>query len=236
MKFIDDGSKKLHWWNRNYFFAGTLLVVLINILVQAYASDWEWFYELAEKSQSMTAWHKVLSFENLFLHFASAFMHLNWQHALLNMLCFLICGGWLERRKGTFPLLGLVFVMAWMTDTFAGANSLTTRTFGYSCANYGFYAYAILDYIFLLLRKEERTLPNVISGAVLIGLIYFAACFSGGTSDISFKWFPYDFMHNMGHYSGFFAGALLGATVQIAKLIARKEACKEADKHETDGD
>lgn len=219
MKIIDDNSKKVRWWNRNYFFAGTILVVLINILIHAIDPDHKWFHDWRVYSY----WGSELSFDNLNKQFISAFLHSNWQHALLNMLCFLICGAWVERRKGTFELLGLVFVMAWVAGAFIGANDLSTGSVGYSGVNYAFYAYAIIDYCFLLLRKETRTKLNVISGAVLIALIYFAACFDGGTETVSFRWYPYDFMHNMGHYSAFFGGVILSITLQLAKLIAVME-------------
>lgn len=217
MKFINDDTKKLYWWNRNYFFAGTLLVVLINILIQVITPKHLWFYKWVPHS-----WTSVLSFFNLFQHFVSAFLHSNWQHVLLNMLCFLICGAWLERRKGTLQILGLVFVMAWVAEAFVGANDLSLASVGFSGVNYALYAYAIIDYCFLF-RKPTRTKINVISGGILMALIYLAACFSGGTSEFAFCWYPYDFMHNMGHYSSFLAGAILGLTVQLVKIMAVKE-------------
>ena len=218
MKYIDDDTKKIYWWNRNYFFAGTVLVVLINILIHAIGWDEMKFYRWRGGD-----WTSELSFTTLVKLFVSAFLHFNWQHVLLNMLCFLICGAWIERRKGTLELLGLVFVMACVGGAFVGANHLSANSVGYSGVNYAFYAYAIIDYCVLMMRRETRTKINVISGAVLMGLIYFAACFAGGTETVTFRWYPYDFMHNMGHYSAFLAGAILGITVQLVKLITLKE-------------
>ena len=201
------------------FLCGTLLVVFINILIHAITPDLIWFREWSSSGY----WDSELSFNNLNKQFVSAFLHFNWQHVLLNMLCFLICGAWIERRKGTFRLLGLVFVMAWVAETFIGANHLSTGSVGYSGVNYAFYAYAIIDYCFLLSRKETRTKLNVVSGGILMALIYFAACFDGGTETVSFRWYPYDFMHNMGHYSAFLGGAIVGLALQIAKLTAVRE-------------
>ena len=217
MKFIDDETKKIRWWNRNYFFAGTVLVVIINILIYAFMPDQWWFVDWKGG-----VWNSVLSFDTLLKQFVSAFLHANWQHVLLNMLCFLICGAWLERRKGTLPLLGLVFVMAWIAETFVGANDLSAGSVGYSGVNYAFYAYAIIDYCFLF-RKPTRTKINVISGAILMALIYFAACYTDKSNAVTFSWYPYDFMHNMGHYSAFLGGAILGITIQLAKLVAVRE-------------
>ena len=219
MKVIDDESKKLHWWNRNYFFAGTVFVVLLNIIIYAANPRIDWFL----KWRIYSHWTSELSFDHLIKNFVSAFLHGSWQHVLLNMLCFLICGAWLERRKGTLPLLGLVLAMAWIVEEFVGANSLSSGSIGYSGVNFGFYAYAIIDYCFLFIHKSTRTKINIISGAVLIALIYFASCYSGVDGHVTFEWYPDDFMHNMGHYSGFLGGAILAVTIQLVKLIAVKQ-------------
>ena len=214
MKYIDDESKKLYWWNRNYFFAGTIIIVLLNIIIFAFVSE--------SQSRGSGAWNAILEFDNLARVFRNGFFHSNWQHVLLNMLCFLICGAWLERRKGSLALILLVLVMNIVTGAFVGANHQSLSFHGYSGVNFGLYAYAIIDYCFLF-RKPTRTKINVISGAVLMGLIYFASCFAGGTSSVTFRWYPYDFMHNMGHYSSFLAGVILGLTIQLVKLATVRE-------------
>ena len=89
--------------------------------------------------------------------------------------------------------------------------------------NYALYGYIIIDYIFLLFRKEKRGVFNVAAGAVILGLIYFAMCFSGGTSQISFAWYPYDLLHNIGHASGFFVGILFGLYESISDLVRQSE-------------
>ena len=93
---------------------------------------------------------------------------------------------------------------------------------GFSGVNYSLYAYAIIDYIFLF-QKETRTRENVVSGAILMALIYFAACFDGGVSQVSFRFYPYDFLHNVGHYSSFIAGLIIALVVQSVKIFSRFE-------------
>ena len=45
MKFIDDKSNNLSWWNRNYFYVGTFIFVVINILIYAISADpWDNLY------------------------------------------------------------------------------------------------------------------------------------------------------------------------------------------------
>lgn len=219
MKYIDDDKKKLYWWNRNYFFAGTILIVFLNIILFATLGvNWPYYrYPTAGAD-----WHSVLYFDNLIRAFLNSFAHLNRQHVLLNMLCFLICGAWLERRKGTFGLILLVFVISSVTSAYIGANYGRLNFCGFSGVNFGLYAYAIIDYCFLFLNGT-RSKINVISGGVLMALIYFAACFDGGTESVGFRWYPYDLMKNIGHYSSFVGGAILGLTIQLVKLATLRE-------------
>lgn len=218
MKVIDDNTKKLYWWNRNYFFISTILIVITNIVLFGVAgNDWQSFIGKREAN-----WGAILNFDNLIRQCLNSFSHSNWQHVLLNMLCFFIAGIYLERKKGTINLFVLVLIMTFCTSTAVGANDLGIGWHGFSGVNYGLYAYIIVDYCFSF-RKGTRTKFNIISGTIVIALIYFAMCFNGGTSTVSFVWYPYDLMHNMGHYSSFFAGAVLGVTIQMVKIISRKE-------------
>lgn len=218
MKIIDDSTKKLHWWNRNYFFVGTILIVTINIMIFAFAGN-TWVDNIGEAVDRH--WGDIFWFDNLVRAFLDSFIHANWQHVLLNMLCFFIAGIYLERKKGTLNLLLLVLIMAFFTGIACQANSLGFSR-GYSGVNYGIYAYIIVDYLFMF-RKDTRTKFNIISGAVVLGLIYFAMCFNGGVETTSFAWYPYDFMTNMGHYSSFLVGIILGLTINLVKLMSLQE-------------
>ena len=213
MKIIDDSTKKLHWWNRNYFFAVTVAVVLVNVILYGALGDrWE------EQFKPNASWGSTLNFSGLIRAFLNSFSHANWQHVLLNMLCFFICGLYLERKTGSLPFLGLVFVL-----TFFSALSMQGIYWhGFSCANYALYGYIIVDYPFVF-QKRTRTKFNMIAGAVMLALIYFAMCFNGGVSTVSFEWYPYDLMTNRGHYSGFAVGLIIGLLIEICRLIARKE-------------
>ena len=218
MKIFDDNSKKLHWWNRNYFFACTIAVVLVNILLYGLCGDdWQWQFK-----NGSGHWGQVLDF-NIFVRvFMNSYSHSNWQHVLLNMLCLFIYGVYLERKEGTLPLLVLVFMMTIFSAVFVTANYGATSWHGFSGVNYAFYGYVIVDFIFVF-RKRTRTPFNIISGIVILGLIYFAACFCGGTETVEFKWYPYDFMHNMGHYSSFVAGVSLGILLHLCRFKVERE-------------
>lgn len=215
MKFIDDDSKKLYWWNRNYFFAGTLIICLINILLYMNTRSVAWFYN----------WSGSSTFHNVLKGVVSFFVHTTWQHVLLNMLCLLICGAWLERRKGTLEFLGLLCVMLLLIHLVeAAARGSYSYNLGFSPVNFGLYAYAVADYCFLF-RKPTRTKINVISGAILMGLIYFASCFDGGRNSIQFNLYPSDLLNHLIYFS---AGAILGLTIQLTKLAAVREKYTES--------
>ena len=41
MKFFDDKNKNVNKWNRNYFYIGTIIIILINILLfELLGDDW----------------------------------------------------------------------------------------------------------------------------------------------------------------------------------------------------
>ena len=110
MKFIDDSTKNLKWFNRNFFYAGTVVILLINIVAFLVGgNDWA-------PGCVYAGWTDVLSFENIVAAFLSAFEHSNLQHCLLNSLCFLIAGSYVERKIGTVNLLILILSLAFFVS------------------------------------------------------------------------------------------------------------------------
>ncbi len=148
-------------------------------------------------------------------------MHSGSQHCALNMLCFFVAGIYLERKAGSLRLLAMVIAMTAFTAFATTANDLSLTPVGFSGVNYGIYGFIITDYIFMLFQREKRSRFNIISGAVVLALIYFAMCFNGGTSTVSFVPYPYDLTHNIGHASGFVAGLLFGLYEGIVMLIEK---------------
>lgn len=213
--FLNDSPKSVKWYNRNYFFAATFLVVLINYIVFfTYGSPFGGtIYEQPE-------WHSF-SIKNLLIAMSHCYMHSGSQHCALNMLCFFVAGIYLERKTGSLRLLAFVMVMTAFTAFATTANYLSLNVVGFSGVNYGIYGFIITDYIFMLFQREKRSLFNIVSGAVVLALIYFAMCFNGGVSKVSFVPYPYDLTHNIGHASGFVTGLLFGLYEGIVLLIER---------------
>lgn len=211
--WLDDKNKKINKFNRNYYFAVTVFIVLFNIfnymfgtLPDVYDAPWDSF-----------------SWGNLFRALANSYAHFNWQHTLLNMLCFFVAGLYLERKTGSIKFALFIVVLSFFTAFASCTNALKLNWVGFSGVNYGLYGYIITEFVFTVCQNSKRYLFNTVSGAVVVALIYFAMCFNGGTSTVSFVWYPYDLLHNLGHASGFFVGLLFGLYEQICSIIPQTD-------------
>lgn len=206
-RVLNDTRKNTTKRTANYFFVVTIAIILINVIIFATCGR-----DTGDISVRPN-WGRF-SVNNLMQTVLNTFTHFNWQHTLLNMLCFLVAGMYLERKQGSFPFLLFMVLLIFFTGFASAANDISLSWKGFSGANYGLYGYIVIEYIFMLFQKRKRDLVNIVSGAVVLGLIYLAMCFNGGTSTIGFEWFPYDLLHNLGHASGFFAGIVLGCVGQ----------------------
>ena len=213
--FLNDDKKSIKWYSRNYFFAVTFTIVIINFIV---------FFTYGSPPGGVIykqpEWNSF-SITNLLIAMSHCYMHLGSQHCALNMLCFFVAGIYLERKTGSLRLLALVIVMTAFTAFATAANYISLRAIGFSGVNYGIYGFIITDYLFMLFEREKRSMFNIISGAIVLALIYFAMCFNGGTSTVSFVPYPYDLTHNIGHASGFVVGLLVGLYEGIILLIEK---------------
>ena len=220
--WLDEKNKKLTWWNRNYYFVTTVFIVLLNIFMFAFAGR-PW---IAKRPNWGT-----FSVVNLLQALIDSYLHSNWQHVLLNMLCFFIAGLYLERKMGSLKFFLFIIIMSLFTAFASCTNDMSIGAIGFSAVNFGLYGYILLEYPFMFIQKENRYLFNIISGAVILALIYFAMCFCGGTAKVSFKWYPYDLLHNLGHASGFVVGLIFGLYEQLCPLISKN---KSAPKNEAE--
>ena len=211
MKFIDDKNKKLNWYNRNYFYLGSVLFISVCVLIHAF-----WGSSTPEVSAEENVWNWI-NFSNLLQGCLNNVFHADWQHVLLNMLCFAVCGLYIERKTGTFNFILLTLATIIFDAAFTAGNVLRVSWIGASGVQYLLYGYIIIDYIFSFQRaKKNKT--NTILGAVVLAFIYISMCFNGGTTAFGFDFYPVDLLTNAGHFSPMLAGLLIGLIVQISQL------------------
>lgn len=213
--FMNCSRSDKWWFNTNYFFAGTVVIIVMCIILYGVI----WSNGTPRINTHYQYWDSILKFNGILDGFINSFGHLSWQHVLLNMLCFSVCGLYFERKIGTARWMLFVPTLAFFTASATGLNNLSTGGVGFSGVNYGLYAVLAVDYIFSFRKdKQNKNKLNLILGAVIIVLIYLAMCFNGGINSFGFKWYPYDFFTNMAHYSGFLAGLVLALAFNVSKI------------------
>lgn len=215
MKFFDDKSKNLKWWNKNYFYAGTLFIIFINIMLFAVLGEY-WTQNILIDSSALSEEH--FYFLPTIRAFLSAFDHHSWIHVIGNMLCFSLVGLYLERKKGTFALLGYVFLAAYLAGCAKITNRLSLNSAGFSFVNYFFYGMIFIDYI-LSLKNDRKNVANTIIGASIFPFIYFTMC---NYNFYYFKWYPCDLFNNAAHYSGIVMGIVITIFIEIVIFTTRK--------------
>lgn len=216
---LNDDYKNKYRIFKNYFWIGTIAVILVcALLFLIGGNNWN----PIEYDYRSHGWTDGLYFNPLFYGFLNSFGHSNLQHMLLNMLCFLIAGLYLERKTGTLKLLLLIIAFAFLSTGITAANSSGVSSIGYSGVNFALYFYIIIDFIFMLFNDARRNKLNIILGVIMLALIYLAMSFNGGTTGFGFDWYLYDLFHNMGHTGGAFSGIIVGLIVQISKLKTKQ--------------
>ncbi len=216
MKFIDDKSKELKWWNRNYFYFATIFYIAINIM----------FYAIfPQKSYEPSQSGFYYFFDSFIFYFKDAYIHSSWSHVLHNMLCFAIPAFYLERKNGTI-FFGLIILLV---SVFSGICQI-----GQSFIWAFMMGYMLIDYLFSF-KKQKRNKTNIIVGSVVLFLIYFRCCFydtaSGG---ISITWYPYQLINNGAHAAGYLLGLVTSFVIEISQLfIIFQSTKKEIRKQKT---
>ena len=209
MKFIDDKNKTVRWYNRNYFYAGTILLILVNVIL-----FWQlgngWCFKLYDANANWGDF-RFINFLNIAF---TSLSHSSWEHVLGNIINLLVVGLYLERKYGTFNFLFLNVLLIFTVGALASHVFGNVNHHGYSGVNWALYGIIITDYIFSF-KKERRNLTNIILGAVVLVYIYlFSMCY-GGNAFIDVTYYPANLIHNMGHWSALFWGLLFGLFYQL---------------------
>ena len=221
MKFFDDKHKEVHWYNRNWFFATTILIVVINIVLYATLGPmWQ-----RDRLYDSTAVWEDFEMGNVLSIFGAAFSHANWAHVLLNMMCFAVVGFYLERRYGSLCLLLLVVVFAFTAPAMASHVKGNINHHGFSGVLFALYGFFFVDFvIFLVSLRKKKSLTTLIIGICVALFIYISMCFIRVDSTLKFFGWPYDLVHNMAHYTGFLIGLLVALLFFVcAKFQLKKK-------------
>lgn len=210
MKFFDDKSKEeLHWYKRNYFYIGTLLFILLNIILFACSFV---------PSRTINRVWSEFDLTNLFVSFLNIFGHKSWEHVLHNSLMLAVGGLYVERKTGTFSflllILGFSFIGGGMLS--ACANSFAWR--GSSVVWFALWGYILVDYIFSF-QKHKRNKTNIILGVIILFIEYIRSGFydkvGGG---IGWSLIPHQLVYNAGHYVGLIVGIIFALIVCLSQF------------------
>ena len=204
---IDDPQKEKWWLNRNYWFLGTVgLIVILAIIYGAGG--------ISGSGHQQSNWNDHLNFRNVWQSFINSFNHHSWTHWLANILLTLGLGIYLERKIGTIKFLGLILAMAFFVSMTTSANIQNTWWAGFSGVNFALKSFIVIDCIITLFNNKTRTKLNIIFCSIVIAWIIIAFSVQVDPS-FSFRIYPW---RNMGHYSGAITGLVFGLIYQLLKL------------------
>ena len=222
MKFIDDKSNNLSWWNRNYFYVGTFIFVVINILIYAISADpWDNLYLQYPK-------YEQFDITNLINSFIGNFGHGSWIHLFGNVLGTIIAGLYLERKMGSINFILLMFCGCILSSMAGAAISLTPAT-GFSGVTFFLYAIVLIDYIFSF-EKSRRNKTNIILGAIiLLYITIIGMCADLYYDNIVFLPWPNQLLTNSEHYGGFIVGLIVGFAINLVRLKMDKQSTLKLD-------
>ena len=213
MILIDDKSKRTRWYNRNYLFIATILIITANILLYYFLGhDWN------NKLYNAEAKWEDFSILNV-LHIAfCALEHADWKHVIMNMVSLFILGLYLERKHGSlkFLLINIFFMLT--APAMASHVKGNIAHHGYSGVIYALIGFMIIDYLFSF-RKNKRNSGSIIIGAIAIA--YFVISNSFGMEENWVIYFDSLFnglLHNMAHYTGFIEGLIFGLIYHILMM------------------
>ena len=208
MKFFDDKCKQTTKWNRNYFYLGTISIILICVIL-LWKLGFRWHYDLYQEGVRYTG--DKVNLLNILSPMFSALDHSSWKHLLGNSINFLIMGIYLERKMGTFKFLNLCIIFMFFSTSFASHIKGNIYHQGLSGVNWSIYSFIIIDFIFSL-SKEKRNLINILLGIAVILYMYVSHMSWSGTENI---FYPESLINHSGHFVGFIAGILIGLFYQI---------------------
>ena len=215
MKFIDTENKKVNKWNRNYFWAVSIVYVILNISIYAIFKNNNILWQYAENK-----WKVFNGFKDLFISIGNLYTHNDWGHVLRNMLAFSISGFYIERKMGSINFLSLILLMSILSSPMVSMY-VGLIWAGSSVIYFAMWGYVIVDYLFNL-GKSNRTKTNLIIGGISIFCNYIGSCLKE-TIIGSNPLIPIHLIYNAGHYFGFIVGVLVALVISLTNLQTKRQ-------------
>lgn len=209
MKFTDDKSKNIKWYNRNFlWFVSLLYCVLLILLFLPTAHDpIGIFFDRCRSIENMN-FAMFNHIKDWLQNLVGLYSHSSWSHVLHNCLGFLLGSIYIERKYGSFNFL-LILLGLTCLCSFDGGG------IGNSYIWFALWGFVLVDFLWPL-SKKERNKTNIIFGIVTIVLEYVRSGFydklDGG---IGWGFVPHQLIYNSGHYTGFIFGIFLCIIIKI---------------------
>ena len=211
--FFNPKQKEINWFNRNYFYLATLLVIGAWCLIYFMFDDQ--LAGLVEKSK----------YFNLFV---MAFRHGDLGHLIGNAVSFFVVSLFLERHFGSFKYLLLTIIAIPLSSISVFLFSESWAWIGASGVNYFLYAIFVTVVIFNFKPYLAQKWQPIFT-IIIIVLICVLMCWAGETSALTSNISEFlkfgrftDLISNEAHWSSAIMGAAVGLFANIFAVANSK--------------
>jgi len=200
---LNSKNRRLNWFNRNYFYLTTILMVGLLCLCFFVLHD-----SLEKLVNQNVYWNVVLM----------ALRHRDVGHLVGNLIAFIVVSLFLERHYGSFKYFGLIVLAVPLSavSTFAFSGSWTWA--GFSGVNYFMFAVFCLC---LILNFKTYFIGHVrwLFSLFVLALVLFVMCWNGNFSEWPNVYFSFgcftDLIGIISHWAPFACGTLVGLFTRL---------------------
>jgi GlpG protein len=148
------------------------------------------------------------------------FIHFDIMHLVFNMFWLFSLGGQIENRKGTWYMLGLVLLMAVLSNVAQAYEASLFKGSGINFGGMSGVGYGVFGFLLIKVRFDNRDGYYLNPGTVLIGVAWFMLCLARGmTGDNG----PFNFMPPVAN-TAHTVGLVVGMAVAYAPLVFPRRA------------
>ena len=216
-EFMNNNTKQLRWYNRNFYWACTILITAVILSIYFIFRSDDMFSPSAADTPA------ILSFlRGLYIAIIGSLTMYNGFTVIFFTLSIFFSLLYIERRIGTLATLLLVlsiifsvhFTMVQVVDMGAdGSYMLSPHILVYSL-----FGFVVFDF-FWSLRKSVRNTPNVAFGLITIFCLYIVNSFVYTLSSIpEFMFYPYELFVLGWGTQLFMLGGIFASIIHIAAI------------------